>query len=166
MATLPNETMNQAGLAFKVIPSDTINIPQPYVSAAGSTTAFAAVLLTDANASFEGVGTTIPAVLVGDAVYNETTNLIATVVSVDSDTQLTLSAAIFLAIGDEYTVYQANPEPNAFLLYVGTAGNLSIQTSLDRAAILTNVGNASFIPIGVGRVNSTGTTALDIVALI
>jgi hypothetical protein len=98
--------------------------------------------------------------------YNETTNLIATVVSVDSDTQLTLSAAIFLAIGDEYTVYQANPEPNAFLLYVGTAGNLSIQTSLDRAAILTNVGNASFIPIGVGRVNSTGTTALDIVALI
>ena len=166
MATLPNETMNQASLAFKVIPSNTINIPQPYVSAEGSTTAFAGLLLTDANAQFEGVGTSIQAILVGDVVYNETTNLIATVVSIDSDTQLTLSAAIFAAIGDEYTIYQANPEPNAFLLYVGTTGDLSIQTSLDRAVILRNVGNASFIPIGVGRVNTLGTTASDIVALI
>jgi len=53
-----------------------------------------------------------------------------------------------------------------FLLYVGIGGNLSIQTSLDRAVVLTNVGDASFIPIGVGRVNSTGTLASDIVALI
>jgi len=164
MATLPNETMNQASLAFKVIPSNTINIPQPYVSASGTNNAVLVGALEDTTADFSGVGTSIPQVLVGDVVYNETTNLIATVTKVDA-TILELTVDIFLGIGDEYTVYQANPEPNAFLLYVGTTGDVSIQTSLDRAVILRNVGNASFIPIGVGRVNTLGTTASDIVAL-
>lgn len=165
MATLPNETMNQASLAFKVIPSNTINIPQPYVSASGTNNSILVDSLEDTTADFMGVGTTIPAVLVGDTVYNETTNLIATVTKV-GNTILELSADIFTGTPEDYTVYQANPEPNAFLLYVGTTGDLSIQTSLDRAVILRNVGNASFIPIGVGRVNTLGTTASDIVALI
>lgn len=165
MATLPNETMNQASLAFKVIPSDTINIPQPYVSASGTNNSVLPNSLEDTTADFLGVDTTIPQVLNGDTVYNETTNLVATVTKV-GNTILELSADIFLATPNEYTVYQGNPAPNAFLLYVGTTGDLSIQTSLDRAVILRNVGNASFIPIGVGRVNTLGTTASDIVALI
>ena len=166
MATLPNETMNQAGLAFKVIPSNTINIPQPYVSASGTNTGVVPDKLVDTGATFTGFGTSIPAVLVGDTVYNESANLIATVTAIDSKEQLSLSANIFVGTPEDYTVYQANPEPNAFLLYVGTTGDLSIQTSLDRAVILRNVGNASFIPIGVSRVNTLGTTASDIVALL
>jgi hypothetical protein len=166
MATLPNAVENQASIAFKVIPSNTINIPQPYVSATGASTSFIGATLIDGGANFQGVGTSVPQILPGDTVYNDTTNTIATVVSVDSNTQLTLSATIFLAVGDDYTIYQGNPEPNSFLLYVGTTGDVSIQTSMDQAVILKNVGNASFIPIGVGRVNTLGTTASDIVALI
>ncbi len=166
MATLPNETMIPSSLAFKVIPSDTINIPQPYVSASGTNTSVVPNKLADTGATFTGFGTSIPAVLVGDTVYNESTNQIATVTAIDSKEIISLSANIFVGTPEDYTVYQANPEPNAFLLYVGTGGNLSIQTSLDRAVVLTNVGDGAFISIGVGRVNSTSTTASDIVALI
>ena len=139
MATLPNETMNQASNAFRVIPSDTINIPQPYVSASGANTSVVPDKLADTGATFTGFGTSIPAVLVGDVVYNETNNLIATVTAIDSKELLSLSANIFVGTPEDYTIYQANPEPNAFLLYVGTTGDISIQTSLDRAVILRNV---------------------------
>jgi len=166
MATLPNETMNQASNAFRVIPSDTINIPQPYVSASGANTSVVPDKLADTGATFTGFGTSIPAVLVGDTVYNESANLIATVTAIDSKELLSLSANIFVGTPEDYTIYQANPEPNAFLLYVGTAGDVSIQTSLDKAVTLFNVANASFIPINVGRVNFTGTTADDIIALL
>ena len=165
MATLPNETMNQASNAFRVIPSDTINIPQPYVSASGTNNAVLPNALEDTTADFLGVGTTIQQILNGDTVYNESTGGIATVTKVDN-TILELSADIFLGTPEDYTIYQGNPEPNAFLLYVGTAGDISIQTSLDKAVTLLNVANASFIPINVGRVNFTGTTADDIIALL
>jgi hypothetical protein len=165
MATLPNETMNQASNAFRVIPSDTINIPQPYVSASGTNNSVLPNSLEDTTADFLGVGTTIQQVLNGDTVYNETSGLVATVTKVDN-TILELSADIFLATPADYTVYQGNPEPNSFLLYVGTTGDVSIQTSLDKSVILRNVANASFIPINVGRVNFTDTTAQDIIALL
>ena len=147
MATLPNDPQNQANFAVKVIPSDTINIPQPYIKANRVNTSFIGATLIDGSAQFEGVGTSIPAVQPGDTVYNETTDAIATVVSV------------------EYTIYQTNPEPNAFLLYVGTGGDINIETSAQLSVILKNVGDASFIPINVGRVNSSLTTASDIIAL-
>ena len=165
MATLPNDPQNQANFAVKVIPSDTINIPQPYIKANRINTSFIGATLIDGSAQFEGMGTSIPAVQPGDTVYNETTDDIATVVSVDSNTQLTLSAAIFTAAPEEYTIYQTNPEPNAFLLYVGTGGDINIETSAELSVIMKNVGDASFIPINVGRVNSSLTTASDIIAL-
>jgi len=158
-----NTVQNQASYAFKVIPSNTINIPQPYVRASGTNSAILATNLVDVGAEF--VGGALP-VSVGDTVYNDTNNTIATVTVVVSDSQLTLSANIFAATPEDYTIYQGNAAPNEFLLYVGTTGDISIQTSAEKAVILTNIGNASFIPIGVGRVNTLGTTASDIVALI
>ena len=98
--------------------------------------------------------------------YNTTTGNAATVVSVDSDIQLTLSATIFTATPENYTVFQGNPKSNSFLLYVGTGGDVSIQTSAAQPVVLKNVGDASFIPINVGRVNASGTTATDIIALL
>jgi len=118
MATLPNQTANQASYALRVIPDDTINIPQPYLVVKGDNTSFIGSTLIDAGAQFTGVGTSIPQVTPGDVVYNETAGTIATVVSVDSDIQLTLSTAIFPASPQAYTIYQPNPSPNAFLLYV------------------------------------------------
>ncbi len=166
MATLPNQTLNQASFAFKVIPDDVINIPQPYLVVKGDNTAFIGATLIDGGAQFEGVGTSIPQVTPGDVVYNETTGAIATVVSVDSDIQLTLSAAIFTATPESYTIYQPNPEPNSFLLYVGTGGDLEVITSAPTPVTFKNVGDASFIPVNIGRVNSSNTTASDIIALL
>ncbi len=163
---IPNFTQNQAGFAINVIPSDTVNIPQPYLKASGANTAFLGTTLIDGSAKFEGVGTAIPAVQQGDVVYNNTTGNSATVVSVDSDIQLGLSATIFTATPENYTVFQGNPNGNSFLLYVGTGGDVSIQTSAAQPVILKNVGDASFIPINVGRVNASGTTATDIIALL
>jgi len=159
---IPNFTQNQASFAINVIPSDTVNIPQPYLKASGANTAFLGTTLIDGSANFEGVGTAIPAVQQGDVVYNNTTGNSATVVSVDSNIQLGLSATIFTATPENYTVFQGN----SFLLYVGTGGDVSIQTSAAQPVILKNVGDASFIPINVGRVNASGTTATDIIALL
>lgn len=163
---IPNFTQNQASFAINVIPSDTVNIPQPYLKASGANTAFLGTTLIDGSANFEGVSTTIPAVQQGDVVYNNTTGNSATVVSVDSNIQLGLSATIFTATPENYTVFQGNPNGNSFLLYVGTGGDISIQTSAAQPVILKNVGDASFIPINVGRVNASGTTATDIIALL
>ena len=163
---IPNFTQNQASFAINVIPSDTVNIPQPYLKASGANTAFLGTTLIDGSANFEGVGTTIPAVQQGDVVYNNTTGNSATVVSVDSNIQLGLSATIFTATPENYTVFQGNPNGNSFLLYVGTGGDISIQTSAAQPVISKNVGDASFIPINVGRVNASGTTATDIIALL
>ena len=165
MATLPNETLDQASFAFKVIPSDTINIPQPYIVASGNNTLTAPNALVDNTAQFQGVGTSVPAVSVGDTVYNETTGEIASVTEVNSDSTITLSANIFLATPQVYTIYQPNPDPNSFLLYVGTGGDVEIVTSSPIPVLMKNVGDASFIPINVGRVNASNTTASDIMAL-
>tara|TARA_A100001201_G_scaffold55921_1_gene54319 strand:+ start:13684 stop:14184 length:501 start_codon:yes stop_codon:yes gene_type:complete len=166
MATLPNETLDQASFAFKVIPSDTINIPQPYIVASGNNTLTAPNALVDNTAQFQGVGTSVPAVSVGDTVYNETTGEIASVTEVNSDSTITLSANIFLATPQVYTIYQPNPDPNSFLLYVGTGGDVEIVTSSPIPVLMKNVGDASFIPINVGRVNASNTTASDIIALL
>ena len=166
MATLPNETLDQASFAFRVIPSDTINIPQPYVVASGNNTLTGPNALVDNTAKFKGVGTSVPAVSVGDTVYNETTGEIASVTVVNSDSTITLSANIFLATPQVYTIYQANPDPNSFLLYVGTGGDIEIVTSSPIPVLMKNVGDASFIPINVGRVNASNTTASNIIALL
>ena len=166
MATLPNETLDQASFALKVIPSDTINIPQPYLVATGNNTLTGPSALIDNTAQFQGVGTSIPAVSVGDTVYNETTGEIASVTAVNSDSTITLSANIFIASPNVYSIYQPNPDPNSFLLYVGTGGDVEIVTSAPIPVLMKNVGDASFIPINVGRVNSSNTTASDIIALL
>ena len=165
MAT-PNETLDQASFAFRVIPSDTINIPQPYIVASGNNTLTGPSALIDNTAQFQGVGTSVPAVSVGDTVYNETTGEIASVTAVNSNSTITLSANIFIASPQVYTIYQPNPAPNSFLLYVGTGGDVEIQTSSPLPVLMKNVGDASFIPINVGRVNASNTTASDIIALL
>jgi len=158
---MSNFTSNQASYAIDVIPSDTINIPQPYIVVSSNNTAVSADELIDGTKDFVELG-----VSQGDVVYNVTDGTIATVTCRISATVLKLSANIFTATPKSYEIYQGNPKPNSFLLYVGAAGDVSIETSAGKPVVLKNVGNASFIPINVSRVNAAGTTASDIIALL
>jgi len=165
---------NQPTQAITVIPSDTINIPEPGSYLTGGNTG-SGTTLTTAGAKFLGTfnaGNTgySNRVAAGDVIYQGTT--IVTVVSVDSDTQLTVSAAL-TGGGATYEIYRGNggaqtqlPAGNeGFSLFVGTAGNLAvIPASSTDTVILKNVPDSSFIPLQVTRVVAA-TTAADIVAL-
>ena len=160
--------------AITVIKSDTINIPEPGSYLTGNNTG-TGTTLTTAGAKFLGTfnaGNTgySNRVAAGDVIYQGTT--IVTVVSVDSDTQLTVSAAL-TGGGATYEIYRGNggaqtqlPAGNeGFSLFVGTAGDLAvIPASSTDTVVLKNVPDSSFIPLQVARVLSA-TTAADIVAL-
>ena len=165
---------NQPTQAITVIKSDTINIPEPGSYLTGGNTG-SGTTLTTAGAKFLGTfnaGNTgySNRVAAGDVIYQGTT--IVTVVSVDSDTQLTVSDAL-TGGGATYEIYRGNggaqtqlPAGNeGFSLFVGTAGNLAvIPASSTDTVILKNVPDSSFIPLQVARVLSA-TTAADVVAL-
>lgn len=51
------------------------------------------------------------------------------------------------------------------VLYVGTTGDLKVMTTGEDEVTFVNIQGGSFIPVQVLRVFSTGTTALNIVAL-
>jgi hypothetical protein len=165
---------NQPTKAITVIPSDTINIPEPGSYLTGGNTG-SGTTLTTAGAKF--LGTPNPGntgysnrVAAGDVIYQGTT--IVTVVSVDSDTQLTVSAAL-TGGGATYEIYRGNGGSQTqlragnegFSLFVGTAGDLAvIPASSTDTVVLKNVPDSSFIPLQVARVVAA-TTASDIVAL-
>lgn len=104
----------QASRALEVIPSDTVDIPNPAMLAISSTATGTAALklidaisgtnstdgltLTDASKNFVSLG-----VKVGDTVENTTTPGTTTVTAVNT-TELTLKENIFASSGDSYTV--------------------------------------------------------------
>ena len=147
---------NQPTQAITVIKSDTINIPEPGSYLTGGNTG-SGTTLTTAGAKFLGTfnaGNTgySNRVAAGDVIYQGTT--IVTVVSVDSDTQLTVSAAL-TGGGATYEIYRGNggaqtqlPAGNeGFSLFVGTAGNLAvIPASSTDTVVLKKVPDSSFIP--------------------
>jgi hypothetical protein len=159
---------NQPTQAIDVIPSDNINIPEPgsYITGVNSGSG---TTLTTVGAKF--LGTFNPAqtgysnkVAAGDVIY-EGSNIV-TVVSVDSDEQLTVSGALTGA-GAPYQIYRANTAASeGFSLFVGTAGDLVvIPASSGDIVKLKNVANNSYVPLQVARVLSSSTTAGDIIAL-
>ena len=171
---------NQPTQAITVIKSDTINIPEPGSYLTGGNTG-SGTTLTTAGAKFLGTfnaGNTgySNRVAAGEVVYENTATAnqkIVTVVSVDSDTQLTVSAPGLTGGGATYEIYRGNggaetqlPAGNeGFSLFVGTGGNIAvIPASSTDTVVLKNVPDSSFIPLQVARVLSA-TTAADIIAL-
>jgi hypothetical protein len=73
------------------------------------------------------------------------------------------SAFNFTAVTPSDTIDLAQP---ARAFFVGTGGNIAV-VPLDGTAAVTfaNVGDGQFLPIQAKRVNSTNTTATNIVAL-
>lgn len=54
---------------------------------------------------------------------------------------------------------------NGCVLFVGTAGNLRVQTIGGDDVTFNNINTGAFLPVQVVRVYATGTTASNIIAL-
>ena len=144
--------------AINVVPDDNVIVPGPGGKvASGTTDGGAANKLIDSTALFNGK------VKLGATVYNTAANTVATVTSV-SQTELGLSANITALAGITYVIYNTYPSEGP-VLFVGTGGDLNIETVGGDTVLLKNLNNASFIPIMVNKVLLTNTSCSDIVAL-
>ncbi len=151
----------QAGRALAVIPSDEVDIPNPAsLMLTSSTTSAAALKLIDSNSDFIALG-----VRIGDIVYDTTTSVASRVDNVDSATQLSVSTAIPNA--STYNLYAQSSLPsNGCVLYIGVGGDVSLETAGgDKIVIFKGLVTGQFVPVQTLRVNTSNTTATDIVAL-
>lgn len=150
----------QTERANLVVPSDTIDIPDPGFALASSTdTAGTSSKLTDSTKNFNDLN-----VKVGDIIHNTTDNTVATVTAIDGDEVLSISANI-MALGEAYTIFSVPDKASACVLYVGTAGNVSVITRGGDEVLFTAIPAGTFVPVQVTRVKATGTTASTILAL-
>jgi hypothetical protein len=165
---------NQPTQALNVVPSDTINIPEPDAYITGTSNSVTGTTITDLSANFLGVnnpGNTgySNKVAIGDVVYviDGAAITIVTVTAVTNNTTIVVSASV---TGTKpYQIYRSNAGPSdreGFSLFVGGAGNIAVvPASSDQTVVLQNVPDSSFIPLQVKRVNSSDTTATKIIAL-
>jgi len=150
--------------ALRTHKSDDANIAYPNAIESGTNTTNTASKLIDSTATFITNN-----VKTGDIVHNDTDETAATVVSVDSETQLTLNANIFTATGKAFTIYAASPQTGlgntGCFLYVGGTGNVSVVTIGNDVATFFGVPAGTTLPVQVLKLRSTGTTATNVVAL-
>jgi hypothetical protein len=149
----------QVARALKVFKSNDADIPFPNICASGVTDGMAPDALVDSTATFIADG-----VAVGDIVYNTTSSISATVVNVDSNTQLTLNAFIFLVPGESYIVYKGGAN-NGCVLYIGGTGDVEVTTAGGDRVTFVEMLTGQFVPVQVLKVWATGTSATDILAL-
>jgi hypothetical protein len=159
----------QVSNAVNVIPSDTVPIPNPATFVLnGSANMSVAGTLTDVGTTFTTAGIQKNAIL-----YALSSGLAYRVVSVDSDTQLSLEPSVAAAPAEVYVIY--NAATLGATLYVGGIGNVSVEMAANKdlsasigglnPLIFSNVPQGSFMPTLVTRVNATNTTATLIKAL-
>ena len=164
----PKNTIN-VGSALEVIASDTIPIPTIGITpVSGTTTGTTTDKLVDSNANF-----ILADLRVGDIVYNTTNNTVATVTSVDGETELLLSANI-MATGQTYTIYldNASNSSDGCLLYVGSSQasltlansfvNIKVKTTAKDIVTFSNFPVGQYLPVQVLQLFYTGT---DIAAI-
>jgi hypothetical protein len=150
--------------SLRAHPSDNADIAYPSVAESGTNTTATASKLIDSAATFITNN-----VKTGDVVHNDTAGTAATVVSVDSQTQLTLNANIFTSTAQAYVVYPMSAQsgmgnPGCFL-YVGGTGNVSVITIGGDQITFNGVPAGTTLPIQVLKLRATGTTATLINAL-
>ena len=154
---------NQPVKAIDVIPSDTINIPEPGSVVSGNSSTNGTTL-TDASATFLA-----DSISGGDVVYTGTE--IHEILSVEDGQTITLKTAVVAAAPYSYKIYKGNggaltEGQDGYSLFVGTGGDLTVLpvgTGQDEVT-LKNVADNSYVPLQVQRVLAT-TTAADILAL-
>jgi hypothetical protein len=105
----------------------------------------------------------------GDVIHNDTLSTAATVVSVDSETQLTLNANIFTATAQAYIVYSMSSQTSmgnpGCVLYIGGTGNVSVITIGGDQITFNGVPAGTTLPIQVRQLRATSTTATLVNAL-
>lgn len=149
------------GRAIKVIPSDTVNIPNPAgLGAEGSTTDTATNRLIDSSASF----TTN---LIGAVVVNTADETVANVIGFDSG-ELLLDADIFTT-GETYRIYNSDNNQGCSL-YISKQEPtmLTVLTVGGDVVNFSKCGDANasmILPVNVLRVFNTGTELVELVAL-
>lgn len=164
--------------ALAVITSDDVRIPDPNTvvvldadtgATVGSAAFNVASTLTDVATNFLSAG-----INAGSIVYNTTAGKAYYVVSVDSDTQLTLSGGTAGGSTDSYSIY--TDATLGCALFIGATGDVSVQmaqqngntsaaaTPANATVTYKNIANGSFLPIQVVRVDDS-TTATDIIAM-
>lgn len=155
----------QVGLGVNVIPSDTLDIPNPsgYTMTGTVTFSLSSTSFIDTSALFEQDN-----ISAGMVIYNTSNNtVIGEITGVDSENTINYavrSATGTFATGDTYTIY-ANTDNPGCVLYVGGAGDLRVLTSSGSDITFTGVLAGSFIPVQVKRVFATSNTATSILAL-
>lgn len=167
----------QVSDGLSVIPSDDVSIPDPTTAIVLDATTTGATVgvadfsvggtLTDVGTKFTDAG-----IKAGAIIYNTTANKAYTVVSVDSDTQLTITPSSAGGATDSYSIY--SDATVGCILYVGTAGDLVAYMAAQNGNMANlpannrltfkNLPNASFMPTQVIKVGA-GSTASDIIAL-
>jgi hypothetical protein len=151
----------QGRRAINVYPQDDVPIPSPSSKrVTGQNDAVVVAYLQDTGTDFTYYG-----VKAGDVVYNTTTGQSAKVLKVVGANDLLLNANIFLVLSEDYVIYSMELSEDGPVLFVGTGGDLNIVTSGGDTVLLTNLANASYVPIMVKGVQSTGTTCSGIIAL-
>lgn len=150
----------QSSRFLKVIPSDTINIPNPAGEKISSTTTgTTASKLVDSAGDFVN-----KAIKVGDVIYNNTDSTIATVTAIDSATTLSVSADIFVS-GESYTIYASQREGNVIpcVFHVTTGGTVTMVNQAGDVEQITSL-DGQYHPVNIVRINATGTAATGIIA--
>jgi hypothetical protein len=160
---------SQFAHALSVIKSDKAIVPYPQVITTRVNTAVVVNQLVDATAAFITKG-----IAPGDVVYNTTTKAAATVVSVTSETMLTMNGDIFSATGNTYIVYAASPQTGfgtqGCMIYVCGDGSPAYVADVDVITIggenvlFTAVPAGSLLPVQVVQV-TTKTAATNLIAL-
>jgi hypothetical protein len=144
--------------ALRAHPSDNADIAYPNQIDGGTNTTATANKLINSAATFidDNVKT-------GDVVHNDTANTAATVVSVESQTELTLNANIFPSTAQAYAIYSMSPQTSmgnpGCNLYIGGTGNVSVITIGGDQLTFNGVPAGTTLPIQVRRLRLTGTTA-------
>lgn len=150
----------QASRALEVIPSDTVDIPNPAMLAISSTTTGAAALkLIDSAGDFIN-----NRVKIGDIIYGGT--VAAKVTAVDSATQLSVSTAVPATTA--YKLYSNDAPNNGCVLYIGdVSGGVKTRVITAGGDEVTFRGftAGSFVPVQVKGVKDAGTDSLFIIAL-
>ena len=151
------------GRAIDVIPSDTVNIPNPAgLGMTGVTTGFDTNQLKDNTVTF----TTN---LLGAIVVNTTDNTIANVIGFVSAETLVLDADIFVTAGNGYAIYNSDNNQGCSI-YIPTQTQAALKVLTVGVDVITfggcgNDRGYSLLPVNVLRVVSTDTALHDLIAL-
>jgi len=149
----------QAGRAWSVYKSDNTDIPDIGTAGpTGTTTSGSATQLIDNTATFLTNG-----VQLGMIVVNTTDGTQTTVIGIENDTTLTVANNIFAVTAKAYVIYGGEQE--GAVLYIGTAGDLKVETVAGDEVTFVGVNTGAFFPVHVRKVFATGTSASNIIAL-